>query len=197
MTRVIAHEKAMLESAKGQTWMQVFTGANGVSKWRLTELTSQRRMLILLIMCSGQQFCGNSLISTYSTCERANRLVKSHLPRFLPDRRCSGTLPSDYDSDVSEDCRHRRQLTDQLRCVDRHLCICRSHRQDRAAHSRLHSHDYHDGRSVAYRSPLLHQDRRCVDGIGESTFKDTSLTRSSRLSASGSRASPYTPNRTT
>ena len=76
--RTIAHEREEYDAAKSQPWSDCFTGLNGVSQPLLLTVAlcgmlkdDQKRMVILLVMCTGQQVGGNSLISTYSTCEQS------------------------------------------------------------------------------------------------------------------------------
>lgn len=73
--RTIAHEKELLAESKSQSWTQVFRGLNGKRELlasatykQLSLIANVSGMLVLLIMCTGQQVGGNALISVYSTC---------------------------------------------------------------------------------------------------------------------------------
>jgi len=55
IARSIEHERDLLAQSSSVSWASIFRGTNG------------KRMFVLLLVCTGQQVGGNSLISTYST----------------------------------------------------------------------------------------------------------------------------------
>lgn len=70
ISRSVEHERELLEQTSAVSWSSIFRGTNGVSQQGCVTsswLIAQKRMFILLLVCTGQQVGGNALMSTYST----------------------------------------------------------------------------------------------------------------------------------